>query len=689
MLTGQSRAIMVSKAVQKLQLLVTQRNGTPTGTEDAVIEEMRKKLKLPVGTQTNERLVAQFLFGVHPLLIYVKSALPAADVGAMSAEQLGECIYELFKIAAGHTSLVKLYGALLDSAELWAEVEIRLAMAQRTGLAPARPDDAPAAASASAAKPPPETVHPWWASNLFGTLLVLFFSVMYGYLKQYSESGRVKVVGLAQAAAIGLVALLWRRYGPRHLPFTGTTVIVPDESDAEADDAEGAASDASSAATSRRASRHEAIDAEALQTVLQANDRLLQRVRGLETAANSVRPATLPAPSALSATTAARPEPPSASFQMLADYAAGAAPAEGPVSATALRMQEEARRAAGAPPIPGLNPDAPGFRPQMPAALAGAPAPVQPPPTWAPLGTQGKTQHQARQLLEALNAAESRKSFDPFWSNQLWQSVSALHTREYLEPDLLRMLTAHGYFGPSSTTAPLGDLRGDLNAFHTTGAPIAGAALVPAVGASGAVTTHLIGNRWQTMLPPDMKRAAPEIYRNLRSQGVATLREWTDRNFKGNRASDLWTELWHLATEVDFRLGGVQTDQELFAVLASDDSLEMQMRRLSSYIYESRTGDKAGAQQMLAVAAPGQDVDLAPTWLVRDATEHSRVEHQRAERVHGHAYGRGRGRGRAPGRGPPGDDYGGAAPPADKGDAKARGRGRRGGRGRGGAPAHA
>ena len=36
---------------------------------------------------------------------------------------------------------------------------------------------------------------------------------------------------------------------------------------------------------------------------------------------------------------------------------------------------------------------------------------------------------------------------------------------------------------------------------------------------------------------------------------------------------------------------------------------------------------------MLAVAPPGAGTDIAPTWLVPDATVHSKTEHQRDERV--------------------------------------------------------
>ena len=50
-------------------------------------------------------------------------------------------------------------------------------------------------------------------------------------------------------------------------------------------------------------------------------------------------------------------------------------------------------------------------------------------------------------------------------------------------------------------------------------------------------------------------------------------------------------------------------------------------------MYEKRSGDTTGAAHMLAIQPPGLDVDLAPTWLVSEATLHSKNEHQRSERV--------------------------------------------------------
>eukprot|EP00959_Pyramimonas_sp_CCMP1952_P253906 5304602-Pyramimonas_sp.AAC.1 len=67
--------------------------------------------------------------------------------------------------------------------------------------------------------------------------------------------------------------------------------------------------------------------------------------------------------------------------------------------------------------------------------------------------------------------------------------------------------------------------------------------------------------------------------------------------------------------------------------LNTNDNVEIGLRHLSAYVYESRTHDKAGAARLRAVTAPGSGIDIAPGWLITEATTHSKMEHQRAERV--------------------------------------------------------
>ena len=97
----------------------------------------------------------------------------------------------------------------------------------------------------------------------------------------------------------------------------------------------------------------------------------------------------------------------------------------------------------------------------------------------------------------------------------------------------------------------------------------------------------------------------------------------------------MWVDIWNAATLADQRVATVKHlgPQAILQLLQSCDTCEISLRRLASYMYFNRTHDAVGAQHMLAVHAPGTLVDLAPTWMVSDATAHSRTEHSRNEVV--------------------------------------------------------
>ena len=69
------------------------------------------------------------------------------------------------------------------------------------------------------------------------------------------------------------------------------------------------------------------------------------------------------------------------------------------------------------------------------------------------------------------------------------------------------------------------------------------------------------------------------------------------------------------------------------SMLNTDDVLEMSLRRLAAYVFQERTGDKTGADRMLAMLPPGTMADVAPDWMVESATAHSKTEAKRAQWV--------------------------------------------------------
>ena len=64
---------------------------------------------------------------------------------------------------------------------------------------------------------------------------------------------------------------------------------------------------------------------------------------------------------------------------------------------------------------------------------------------------------------------------------------------------------------------------------------------------------------------------------------------------------------------------------------------------------------------MLAVKAPGARVDIAPTWMVEEASKHSKMQYERTQRVRGRGKGDGNGGGRGRGDGAKGDGAKGAS----------------------------
>ena len=121
----------------------------------------------------------------------------------------------------------------------------------------------------------------------------------------------------------------------------------------------------------------------------------------------------------------------------------------------------------------------------------------------------------------------------------------------------------------------------------------------------------------------------------MRSSGATSVRQWCRENVKESHRD--YSDLWSLASNIDFLLGACTTSREVHQLLAGgspgSDIVESAIRRLASHVYAERTGDTSGALHMLAVRASGSGEDVAPRWLVDSATTHCREEHRRAQRV--------------------------------------------------------
>ena len=240
-----------------------------------------------------------------------------------------------------------------------------------------------------------------------------------------------------------------------------------------------------------------------------------------------------------------------------------------------------------------------------------------------------------------------------------------------LEVNILRLLRTSGYVGAGTVTVPGPELATELESYRDAGAPTVGAGVGPGTaGVEDPAQLSWAEAAWDSELPPDLRRAAPGIYRSTRCEGQKSVREWLTAQYRGDRGSDQFQDLWQIVTLVDQSLGRERTVAGAFQTLATSDALATSLRRLAAYVHEARKGDREAARSMLAIRPPGSAKDLAPTWLVKDANEYSKTEAKIRERVN-----RGRGRGRGAQAAPAGAD---GAQDANKG----RGRGGRRGGGR-------
>jgi hypothetical protein len=285
-------------------------------------------------------------------------------------------------------------------------------------------------------------------------------------------------------------------------------------------------------------------------------------------------------------------------------------------------------------------------------------------------------------LLVALRASASS---NPYWHKAFWDAVQAAELRHGSLPEGLQMALRKYGWSPGvlfSGVVPQG-LDTDLGKLasggglppHGTGPSSAG---TPAPLAAGVAEIH-------SSLAPDLRRAAPEIWRSMKASGFVDVRNWTKSVIP--EKDPQYPCAWDGACTVDFATAQCAGEAEILDMLRRSDAAEIALRRLSALVYQNRTGDKAGALHMLAVRPPSSQGDVAPTWLIDEATIHSRADFRRAQQVaqtdvnqegritltqrgRGAAKGDGRGRG-AEGGGGKGDGGGGRG-----GGGRGRGRGR-------------
>ena len=345
----------------------------------------------------------------------------------------------------------------------------------------------------------------------------------------------------------------------------------------------------------------------------------------------------------------------------LHSWAMGQPPA-GPVSTFGMTSPQLRREYTSGQPAASAPP---GIPPLPTAGYFGPSAGASTHPTYAPFSTgAGSVNVCAKAVKEAAVACATERDAtgDPAWNRKFWAYVADQDSRGLMDAKVLLVLRSFGYVGGASVSHfPVKELSEALDRVPSGLAPplpggaVPGISLPSALGPGGnlAPTSGMGGavtQKWSQGLAPHIRRAAPETYRNIRACGANTTREWLLTAYVGSRQTSQWQDLWAMCTNIDFALEKCTTEDEVIQRLAVDDQLEVALRHVSAYIYESRTKDHHGAARMRAVVAPGAQTDVAPEWLVNDVTQSSKVEHQRNDRVNAEARRRkppkGRGKGK-------------------------------------------
>ena len=227
------------------------------------------------------------------------------------------------------------------------------------------------------------------------------------------------------------------------------------------------------------------------------------------------------------------------------------------------------------------------------SAVTDTTAPVQ--QFYAPMaGTADSTkaQLQAGRLKEALVRASALQTTMPAWASLFWQSVKNESDLFGLDETVKKLLECHGYFGHGTTGPPRTDeLKKGLQEIESLGVPAHGAVLqsTGTLGQSGD-PEHL---QWHLRLPSDLQRAAPELYRNIRAEGVASVRQWVNEQHPTLelKQSPTYQDLFTTATIIDYELADCRSESSIMHKLATSDMLEIQLRKLGSFVYLRRTKD--------------------------------------------------------------------------------------------------
>ena len=380
-------------------------------------------------------LRAWLLHGVAPLVGYLKTC--HTDVATWPPDFLGDYVFELLKVVAYRTRIMKRYAAIIDTSSHWAVVERGLTAVVQ-GSDPAPPPGAPKTPTLV----PVRTNGPWWTANWLISLTVGSLSFLWmWYGPGLFVSGRHRIQAFGAGVTLFCGAFGYRWYGWTRDDFARDSTVVEDDDEESVAASEAAGSDVVSVPSPAR-----------------DND-LVKEMAHMrkELAALRIAQSPSPAPAAASGS-AAPPAPPAGKylppaaaaassdaqrreFDTLQAFAAGYKP-PGPVSWSGADTL--AQQPGGLQAPPGLPA---GFQ-----AAAGAPPGLPALPIWDDSQRQ-RTASQAAQLLTGFAFFESNKALDAHWASRFWSWVAS-SLGAALTSELQALLSGHGYIGDATVSPP-------------------------------------------------------------------------------------------------------------------------------------------------------------------------------------------------------------------------------------------
>ena len=254
---------------------------------------------------------------------------------------------------------------------------------------------------------------------------------------------------------------------------------------------------------------------------------------------------------------------------------------------------------------------------------------------YAPLSRQSieLVQEQSKIIKAMLVKWSARSALLPSWPQRFWQEVHGLKS---LDPRVLSLLKTHGYLGDGKGTPPrVLELKEKLGELEASGALSHSTALFDLGADASWQEEEGDDEGWESTLPPDLKRAGPEIFASFKSAGAKSARDWLNQMIPLDKRNDpTYVDLFNQASLVDFVIKDARGNHtKALNLIATSDTAEVALRRLASYVHERRTGDRDAAISMLAIKPTNLSHDIAPSWLVSEASVFSQSEYKRRERA--------------------------------------------------------